>query len=209
MDGCVAERLPGGPPYGGEHVETIADRVRRARAEVLARAISQTSKRQGCSHGFGFEPEITIKLANANPHPRNSRQVWRVVTLDAFAKAPNFKRRMADTIRTYIGRNVLEIGAGMGNPTRPLLPGRKRQVASDIDREHLERLKNRLSQRRNLEIAELNAALVKVVPLYHPENQTEPHEERNPSIRVAGHADQIVLQARQGFPCGHARRAAW
>jgi glycosyltransferase involved in cell wall biosynthesis len=82
--------------------------------------------------------------------------------LDAFASAPNFNRWMADTIRPYVGRHVLEIGAGMGNLTRQLLPGRKRYVATDIDREHLERLGNRLSHRPNLEIAELNAA--------HPEN---------------------------------------
>ncbi len=66
---------------------------------------------------------------------------------------------MADTIRPYIGRNVLEIGAGMGNLTRQLLPGRKRYVATDIDHEHLDRLSNRLSHRPRLEIAELNAAI--------------------------------------------------
>lgn len=46
----------------------------------------------------------------------------------------------------------------MGNLTRHLLPGRKRYVATDIDREHLERLSSRLSNRPHLEIAELNAA---------------------------------------------------
>jgi len=79
--------------------------------------------------------------------------------LDAFASAPNFNRWMADTIRPYVGKNVLEIGAGMGNLTRQLLPGRKRYVATDIDREHLERLSNRLSHRPHLQIAELNAAV--------------------------------------------------
>jgi len=47
----------------------------------------------------------------------------------------------------------------MGNLTRQLLPGRKRYVATDIDREHLERLSNRLSHRPHLQIAELNAAV--------------------------------------------------
>ncbi|HKN08250.1 MAG TPA: glycosyltransferase, partial [Pseudomonadota bacterium] len=75
--------------------------------------------------------------------------------LDAFARAPNFNRWMADTIQPYIGKRVLEIGAGMGNLTRLLLAGRKRYVATDIDCEHLERLRNRLSQRPHLETAEL------------------------------------------------------
>ncbi len=78
--------------------------------------------------------------------------------LDAFANAPNFNRWMADTIQPYIGKRVLEIGAGMGNLTRLLVAGRKRYVATDIDLEHLERLKKRLAQRPNLETAELNSA---------------------------------------------------
>ena len=147
------------------------------------------------SQRFGFEPEITIKLAKRQariyetPISYNSRTYeegkkiglkdafeafWVILTtalsrdiylakdkdiLDAFASAPNFNRWMADTIRPYIGRNVLEIGAGMGNLTRQLLPGRKRYVATDIDHEHLDRLSNRLSHRPRLEIAELNAAI--------------------------------------------------
>ena len=147
------------------------------------------------SQRFGFEPEITIKLAKRQariyetPISYSGRTYeegkkiglkdaieafWVIVRtslsrdiytqkdkdiLDAFSSAPNFNRWMADTIRPYIGKRVLEIGAGMGNLTRQLLPGRKRYVATDIDREHLERLSNRLSQRPNLEIAELNAAL--------------------------------------------------
>lgn len=146
------------------------------------------------SQRFGFEPEITIKLAKRQariyetPISYSGRTYeegkkiglkdafdafWVIlrtslsgdiyvdkdkVTLDAFANAPNFNRWMADTIRPFIGRHVLEIGAGMGNLTRLLLPGRKRYVATDIDREHLERLKTRLSQRPNLEVAVLNAA---------------------------------------------------
>jgi glycosyltransferase involved in cell wall biosynthesis len=146
------------------------------------------------SERFGFEPEITMKLAKRQariyetPISYNGRTYeegkkiglkdafeafWVILKnaftrdiyvakdkdiLDAFAGAPNFNRWMADTIRPYIGRNVLEIGAGMGNLTRQLLPGRKRYVATDIDHEHLERLSNRLSHRPRLEIAELNAA---------------------------------------------------
>jgi glycosyltransferase involved in cell wall biosynthesis len=147
------------------------------------------------SRRFGFEPEITIKLAKRQariyetPISYSGRTYdegkkiglkdafeafWVILRtslssdiyvakdkdiLDAFAGAPHFNRWMADTIRPYVGRRVLEIGAGMGNLTRQLLAGRKRYVATDIDGAHLERLSNRLSQRPNLEIAELNAAL--------------------------------------------------
>ncbi len=146
------------------------------------------------SQRFGFEPEITIKLAKRQariyetPISYSGRTYdegkkiglkdafeafWVILKtslsrdiyvakdkdiLDAFAGAPNFNRWMADTIRPYVGKRVLEIGAGMGNLTRQLLPGRKRYVATDIDHDHLDRLSNRLSHRPNLEIAELNAA---------------------------------------------------
>jgi glycosyltransferase involved in cell wall biosynthesis len=146
------------------------------------------------SQRFGFEPEITIKLAKREariyetPISYSGRTYeegkkiglkdafeafWVILKtafsndiyvekdkdiLDAFGSAPNFNRWMADTIQPYIGKRVLEIGAGMGNLTRLLLAGRKRYVATDIDREHLERLKNRLSLRPNLETCVLNAA---------------------------------------------------
>src|SRR5580658_8631960 len=146
------------------------------------------------SERFGFEPEITIKLAKRQariyetPISYSGRTYeegkkiglgdafeafWVILNtalsndiyaakdkdiLDAFASAPNFNRWMADTIRPYIGRRVLEIGAGMGNLTRLLLAGRKRYVATDIDCEHLERLRSRLSERPRLETAVLNAA---------------------------------------------------
>ena len=68
--------------------------------------------------------------------------------LDAFSVAPNFNRWMADTIRPFVGKRVLEIGAGMGNLTRQLAKRRERYVASDIDAEHLGRLRNRLKHRK-------------------------------------------------------------
>lgn len=71
--------------------------------------------------------------------------------LDAFSVTPRFNRWMADTIRPYVGRRVLEIGAGMGNLSRHLARGRERYVATDIDEEHLTRLRMHLRHRVNLE----------------------------------------------------------
>lgn len=146
------------------------------------------------SQRFGFEPEITIKLAKRQarifetPISYSGRTYeegkkigladafeafWVILRtslsneiyttkdkgiLDAFTDARNFNRWLADTIQPYIGRSVLEIGAGIGNLTRLLLRGRKRYVATDIDPEHLERLRSRLAHRPNLETSELDAA---------------------------------------------------
>ncbi|HTM47180.1 MAG TPA: glycosyltransferase [Bryobacteraceae bacterium] len=73
-------------------------------------------------------------------------------TLHALSGAPRFNRWMADTIRPYVGERVLEIGAGIGNLTRALLPRRKRYVATDIEAEHLARLATRFQHRPNLTI---------------------------------------------------------
>ena len=71
-------------------------------------------------------------------------------TLQALSGAPRFNRWMADTIRPYVGERVLEIGAGIGNLTRTIIPRRKRYVATDIDPEHLARLATRFQHRPNL-----------------------------------------------------------
>ncbi|PWU04517.1 MAG: glycosyl transferase [Terriglobia bacterium] len=139
------------------------------------------------SNRFGFEPEITIKMAKRQARiyevPISYRgrtyeegkkiglkdaiqavfvmlRFWIVddlyqdlsaEILDAFSVAPRFNQWMADAIRPYVRKSVLEIGAGMGNLTRQLARGRKRYIATDIDEEHLSRLKTRLSHWVNLE----------------------------------------------------------
>jgi len=139
------------------------------------------------SNGFGFEPEITIKLGRRGarvyevPVSYNGRtyeegkkirfrDAMKIVlsiarfartgdlykdpgakTLHALSAAPRFNRWMAETIRPYVGQRVLEIGAGIGNLSRALLPGRKRYVATDINPEHLARLGARFHHRLNLE----------------------------------------------------------
>jgi glycosyltransferase involved in cell wall biosynthesis len=76
--------------------------------------------------------------------------------LDAFSATSHFNLWMADTIRPFVGKRVLEIGAGMGNLTRHLSRRRERYVATDIDAEHLARLRNRLRHRPKLESAVLD-----------------------------------------------------
>jgi glycosyltransferase involved in cell wall biosynthesis len=73
-------------------------------------------------------------------------------TLEAFSSAARFNRWMADTILPYLGREVAEIGAGIGNLTQMLIARRSRYVAMDIDHEHLARLKARFHHRPRLEV---------------------------------------------------------
>ena len=78
-------------------------------------------------------------------------------TLDALSFAPKFNRWMADTIAPYTGRKVLEIGAGVGNMTRQLCPRKKRYVATDINPEYCDHLRNLLRHRPSVHVSKLNA----------------------------------------------------
>ena len=70
--------------------------------------------------------------------------------LDSLANTNRFNRWMGATIRPWVGSRVLEIGAGIGNMTRQLAPGRKAYTATDLEGEHLARLRVRFQGRPNL-----------------------------------------------------------
>ena len=54
---------------------------------------------------------------------------------------PELNRWMADTVRPYVGSRVLEVGAGIGNMTRALLP-RDQYTVSDLNPHYLDYLRN-------------------------------------------------------------------
>jgi glycosyltransferase involved in cell wall biosynthesis/phospholipid N-methyltransferase len=66
--------------------------------------------------------------------------------LARLSRAPNFNLWMADTIRSYCGNRVLEIGSGVGNLTCKLSP-RDKYVASDINPLYLQTLEALSSDR--------------------------------------------------------------
>lgn len=56
------------------------------------------------------------------------------------AGAPNFNRWMGDVLRPHLGARVLEVGAGIGNLTRVLVP-RERYTATDVNPHYLRYLR--------------------------------------------------------------------
>src|SRR5579862_9139498 len=72
-------------------------------------------------------------------------------TLEALSAAPRFNQWMADTIRPYVGREILEVGAGIGNLTKLFIRRTKRYVSADIDQAHLSRLRAQFERRPNFE----------------------------------------------------------
>ncbi len=71
--------------------------------------------------------------------------------LGRLARAPRFNAWMADFIRPFCGRRVLEIGSGTGNMTRHLVP-RDAYVASDINPLYLQTLRTLTSDRPYLDV---------------------------------------------------------
>src|SRR5262249_21949305 len=67
------------------------------------------------------------------------RDVYGSHILARLSRAPNFNIWMAETIGSYCGSRVLEIGSGVGNLTRRLIP-RSKYVASDVNPLYLQTL---------------------------------------------------------------------
>src|SRR3989442_8200130 len=75
-------------------------------------------------------------------------------TLERLAGARNYNRWLTDRLQRWVGRRVLEIGAGLGNMSEFVLE-RERVVLSDTDPYYLTRLRERFGRRPNLRGAEL------------------------------------------------------
>jgi SAM-dependent methyltransferase len=71
---------------------------------------------------------------------------------------------MADMIRPFLGQQVLEIGAGTGNLTDFLSRGRAQYIASDIEPEHLSRLRARFQDRPNVSVCSVDATDMREIP---------------------------------------------
>ena len=78
--------------------------------------------------------------------------------LDTLAHTPRFNAWMADTLRPAVGSRVLELGAGIGNLTQKLSPRRRMYFATDIDAEHMGRLRTRFQNRPNLSVRRCDLA---------------------------------------------------
>jgi SAM-dependent methyltransferase len=71
--------------------------------------------------------------------------------LDVLSGAPRFNAWMASQVTPHLGKEVMEVGAGIGNLSVHMMRGRKRYVAADYDQEHLARLRTRFEGRTQFE----------------------------------------------------------
>ncbi|HYT03951.1 MAG TPA: methyltransferase [Gemmatimonadales bacterium] len=80
-------------------------------------------------------------------------------TLERMATAPRYNRWMFDRLRPWVGRRVLEIGAGIGNMSA-FLVDRERVVLTDTEAYYLGRLRERFADRPHVTVAELRLPAV-------------------------------------------------
>src|SRR5881296_1444642 len=75
-------------------------------------------------------------------------------TLERMATAPRYNRWMFERLRPWIGRRVLEIGAGIGNMSA-FLADRERLILTDTEAVYLARLRERFAGRPAIKVAPL------------------------------------------------------
>ena len=80
-------------------------------------------------------------------------------TLERMAAAPRYNRWMFERLQRWIGRRVLEIGAGIGNMSAFLLD-RERVVLTDTEPYYLGRLRERFAAYPTVTVAELRLPAV-------------------------------------------------
>ncbi len=87
-------------------------------------------------------------------------------TLEHMAAAPRYNRWMFERLRPWVGRRVIEIGAGIGNMSA-FLADRERLVLTDTEDYYLGRLRARFGGERHVAVAELR------LPAVEPRLQAE------------------------------------
>ena len=152
------------------------------------------------SRGFGFEPEVTIKISRLGcriyevPIGYEGRtaeegkkigfkdavtgtlamiRAWLSsgeghrshgeATLRIMARAGRYNRFLFDQIEPYLGREVIEVGAGVGNISRNLLD-RDRLVLSDADPGYVEMLQRIYKEWGYVKAVTLDLARPEAVP---------------------------------------------
>jgi SAM-dependent methyltransferase len=80
-------------------------------------------------------------------------------TLERMAVAPRYNEWMFQRLRPWIGRRVLEIGAGIGNLSH-FFAGRERVVLTDTEPYYLARLAERFHDHPQVRVAELRLPAV-------------------------------------------------
>ncbi len=82
-------------------------------------------------------------------------------TLERVGKLNRFNAWMFDVLKPYLGRDILEVGCGIGNLTEQMLPHTDRVVGLDVEPRYIEAVRERFrgDARFSAALCDLSAAL--------------------------------------------------
>jgi len=141
--------------FGIEPELTVKFARRKARIFEVAISYHGRTYEQGKKIGLKDAFEALWVILKARFSSRLYTDSGREV-LDALSYAPKFNRWLAETLAPFVGRRVLEVGAGTGNITHYLCSRRQRYVASEINPDELETLENNFMHRPGLEVRQVD-----------------------------------------------------
>ena len=145
--------------------------------------------------------------------PPVSRDLTGAATLERMAAAPRYNRWMFDRLRPWVGRRVLEIGAGIGNMSAFLVNQTRveRVVLTDTEPDYLGRLRERFAGRLHVSVAERLDTVVCLNVLEHIEDDRASLRAMHDLLQPGGRLVLLVpsLRALYGTldeALGHFRR---
>ncbi len=94
----------------------------------------------------GFPGEMSTR------QPSTREYEFDINDLDRMSSATNYRKWLYDVLEPYLGHNVLEIGAGVGDLTEHIAHGRKVFV-TDLSEPCLQKLEERFSSWNNVEVS--------------------------------------------------------
>lgn len=87
-------------------------------------------------------------------HARDHDDLIGPATLERMAASPRYNRWMFERLRPWVGRRVLEIGAGIGTMSA-FLVDRERLILTDAEPDYLTRLRARFADQPHVRVAEV------------------------------------------------------
>lgn len=106
---------------------------------------------------MGARPSLEDRLPRQMSVSPNSASTYEydIVDLTRMSLAKNYRRWLYESLEPYLGKSILEIGAGIGDLTE-LIARRRRVCATDISDGCLRRLAERFSGRPDVEVSRLD-----------------------------------------------------
>jgi SAM-dependent methyltransferase len=128
-------KLSGGPGFAAELTIKLAAQAFRFREVPLATPGDNRPAAEWLALGWTLLKYALVQNDSDNAHDGYN-------TLLQMDQAPRYNAWLGRKLRPYLGRRILEIGAGIGTITREIAAGRELVIALEADPFYIQRLRN-------------------------------------------------------------------